>query len=109
MHVTVILKFLLVPGPRLHLKEFKQRYPAIDPMKLNPNRKMKLFDFIEEVQNSGNWRASDYNWPTNNCQHFTSKLINILKATRNDPNNNDWIDLPKPVLNSLKHNENKKN
>ena len=66
---------------------------------------MKMFDFIEKVKSSGKWGADDYNWPTNNCQHFTAKLIGILKATRDSPNNEDWANLPKPVLNSLKLNE----
>ncbi|KAK8850279.1 hypothetical protein M9Y10_018408 [Tritrichomonas musculus] len=86
--------------------EFKQRYPSIDPVKLNTKRKMNLFDFIKEVKGSGNWGAKDYNWPTNNCQHFTAKLVDILHATRNEPNNNDWIDIPKPIMKSLKANEN---
>ena len=86
--------------------EFKQRYPSIDPVKLNTNKNMKLFKFIKEVKRSGNWGAKDYNWPTNNCQHFTAKLIDILHATRNQPTNEDWINLPKPVMNSLKSNEN---
>ncbi|KAK8845815.1 hypothetical protein M9Y10_020738 [Tritrichomonas musculus] len=89
------------------LKEFKERYPSIEVMKLNANRKMKLFNFIDEVKESGNWKATDYNWPTNNCQHFTAKLINILQATRDVPNNNDWVDIPKNVLNSLEENEKK--
>ena len=87
------------------LREFKQRYPSIEPIKLDVNEKVKMFDFIEKVEKSGNWRASDYNWPTNNCQHFTAKVIEILKATRASPATNDWMDLPKQVLNSLKSNE----
>ena len=66
---------------------------------------IKLHEFINEVEKSGKWVASDYNWPTNNCQHFTAKLINLLQATRNVHNNDDWIELPKPVLQSLKSNE----
>ena len=93
----------------MSLREFKQRYPSINPMKLNLGKKLKLFDFIKEVKKSGNWRAADYNWPTNNCQHFTAKLINILEASRSAPNYNDWMDLPKPVLNSLELNEKQKN
>lgn len=87
------------------LREFKQRYPSIKPIKLDVNEKVEMFDFIEKVEKSGNWRASDYNWPTNNCQHFTAKVIEILKATRTSPAKNDWMDLPKQVLNSLKSNE----
>lgn len=89
----------------MKFSEFKQRYPSIDPMKLNAHKKMKLFDFINEVKESGNWDAKNYNWPTNNCQHFTAKLIDILHATRNTPSGDDWIDLPKPVMRSLKSNE----
>lgn len=90
----------------LKFKEFKKKYPSIDPMKLNAGRKLKLFDFINEIEKSGNWGVYDYNWPTNNCQHFTAKLIQILEATRDSPSNDDWIDLPKSVLKSLKSNEN---
>lgn len=89
------------------LREFKNKYPSIDPMKLNPHKNINLHQFIKEVQESGKWGASDYNWPTNNCQHFTAKLIDLLQATRNVANNDDWIDLPKPVLQSLKSNEQK--
>ena len=64
-----------------------------------------MFDFIDLVKKSGNWRVKDYNWPTNNCQHFTAKLIDILKATRANPDGNDWMDLPKQVLSSLQSNE----
>ena len=71
----------------------------------NPHKNIKLHDFINEVEKSGKLIASDYNWPTNNCKHFTAKLINLLQATRNVHNNDDWIELPKPVLQSLKSNE----
>lgn len=86
--------------------EFKQRYPLIDPIKLHANKKLNLFKFIEKINENGHWSAKDYNWPTNNCQHFTARLINILKATRVTPGNNDWIDLPRPIIDSLEVNEN---
>lgn len=86
-------------------EEFKKNYPSIEPIKLNVNVKINLFEFIEKVKNSGKWKANDYNWPMNNCQHFTSQLINIIKATRKSPTKEDWIDLPKIILNSLKSNE----
>ena len=88
--------------------EFKERYPSMNPMELQAKRKIKLFEFISEIKKCGNLRASDYNWPTNNCQHFTAKLINILQATRKSPNINDWIEIPKVVLSSLKANEENK-
>ena len=91
------------------LKQFKERYPAIEPMKLNAHNKLNLLEFIDKISNEGNWGAHDYNWPTNNCQHFTAKLINILDATRDAPSNDDWIELPKQVLNSLESNEKKVN
>ena len=87
------------------LREFKEMYPSIAPMKLNTHKKINLFDLIDKVKVSGKWNAREYNWPTNNCQHFTAKLISILKATRSTPDNNDWIELPKPILNSLQLNE----
>lgn len=74
-------------------------------MKLKVNKEIGLIDFINEIKKSGNWRVADYNWPTNNCQYFTAKLISILKATRDSPKNDDWADLPKLVMNSLKSNE----
>ena len=91
------------------LRQFKERYPSISPMKLKAKNDMKLLDFINKVKESGNWGAKNYNWPTNNCQHFTAKLIEILGATRDAPNNDDWVELPKPVLNSLERNEKNKN
>lgn len=92
-------------GYVMSLRDFKKKYHSIEPMKLDTHENLNLFEFIEKVMKGGRWRAKDYNWPTNNCQHFTAKLIDILKATRNSPSNNDWIDLPKPVLNSLNSNE----
>lgn len=89
----------------MSLHEFKRKYRATNPMKLNAHRNINLFELINEIKASGKWGAYDYNWPTNNCQHFTAKLIEILKATRDIPNNDDWIDLPKSVLNSLQVNE----
>lgn len=37
------------------------------------------------------------------------ELINILGATRDAPNKDDWIELPKQVLNSLESNEKNSN
>lgn len=64
------------------LKQFKEKYPAIEQMKLILHKNLKLFDLIDEIKESGNWGVNNYNWPTNNCQHFTAKLIDILEATR---------------------------
>lgn len=91
------------------LRQFKEKYPAINPMKIIPHKKWKLFDFIKKVKESGKWGVNDYNWPTNNCQHFTAKLIDILEATRDVKKSDDWIELPKKVLNSLELNEKKRN
>lgn len=87
------------------LREFKEKYPSIDPYKLHTNLKLKLFDFIEDIKMSGKWTVYDYNWPTNNCQHFTAKLIELLHATRIHPKNDDWMNLPKIILHSLEENE----
>lgn len=35
------------------LKQFKQRYPAIESMKLNPHKNMKLFEFIDTILKEG--------------------------------------------------------
>ncbi|KAK8892614.1 hypothetical protein M9Y10_029853 [Tritrichomonas musculus] len=96
-------------GYTMTFKQFKNKFNAANPMKLNLHKNIKLLDFIDQIKDSGKWGVKDYNWPTNNCQHFTAKLINILEATRESPNNNDWIDIPKLVLESLKSNEEKKN
>ncbi|KAK8864997.1 hypothetical protein M9Y10_010525 [Tritrichomonas musculus] len=70
---------------------------------------MKLFEFIDTILKEGKWGVHDYNWPTNNSQHFNAKLINILGATRDAPYKDDWIELPKQVLNSLESNEKNSN
>lgn len=88
------------------LKEFKSRY-SVDILKLNPGKKVRLFDFIENLKVGGKITADDYNWPTNNCQHFTAQCINLLNATREIPHKNDWISLPKPIIKSLISNEKK--
>lgn len=95
-------------GYAMSLNDFKKKFSAAKTMKLNINKNYKLLDFIDEIKKSGNWNVKDYNWPTNNCQHFTVKLIEILKASRSEPNNEDWVNLPKGVLNALKSNEEKK-
>lgn len=87
--------------------EFKEKYPSIDPIKLNSHKNIKLHEFINQIQLSGQWGAKDYNWPINNCQNFTAKLIDLLQATRNVANSDDWIELSKPILQSLKSNEQK--
>ncbi|KAK8892613.1 hypothetical protein M9Y10_029852 [Tritrichomonas musculus] len=92
-------------GYAISFKDFKLKFNAANPMKLNLKKNIKLLDFIDSIQSSGNWKAKDYNWPTNNCQHFTAKLINILGASRVSPSNEDWVDVPKLVLNSLESNE----
>lgn len=94
---------------KMSFKEFKGRYHLNSPKKLKIHKEIMLFDFINEVIASGKWTAHDYNWPTNNCQHFTAKLIKILQASRITPNNNDWLEIPKPILVSLKQNEINKN
>lgn len=88
-------------------KEFKEKFNAATPMKLKVQKNIKLLDFINQMEANGNWGFKDYNWPTNNCQHFTAKMINVLGATRASPNENDWMDLPKIVFDSLKSNEQK--
>lgn len=103
--------FLYKDGARsfvMSLKEFKSTFSAYKVKKVIPHIEMKLFNYIDKVKKSGNWTAYNYNWPTNNCQHFTAKLINILQATRKSPNINDWIEIPKVVLSSLKANEENK-
>lgn len=94
-------------GYALTFKEFKEKFNAATPMKLKVQKNIKLLDFINQMETNGNWGFKDYNWPTNNCQHFTAKIINVLGATRASPNENDWMDLPKIVFDSLKSNEQK--
>lgn len=94
-------------GYSMSLADFKKKFSVTKTMKLNIRKDYKLLDFIDEIKKSGNWNVKDYNWPTNNCQHFTVKLIEILQASRNEPSNDDWANLPKVVLNALKSNEEK--
>ncbi|KAK8847878.1 hypothetical protein M9Y10_018916 [Tritrichomonas musculus] len=89
------------------LGEFKKKYNTVDAIKLNLQRSINLFEFIDEVKSNGKWSADEYNWPNNNCQHFTSKCIDILNAARYIQNKNDWVYLPKTILKSLEKNENK--
>ena len=90
------------------LGEFKKKYNSVDIFKLNPKRKINLFDFINEIKANGQWTADEYNWPTKNCQHFTAECIKILQAVRFHPRNNDWFYLPKSIINILQSNEMKK-
>lgn len=59
---------------------------------------MKLLDFINKVKQNGKWGVHD----------FTAELIDILEATRDIPSNDDWIELPKKIINSLELNEKKR-
>lgn len=89
----------------LTLKEFKEKYNAFNLIKVVPQKNINLIDFMEEVKLSGKWNAKDYQWATNNCQHFVSKCLNILHAVRYLPNENDWMYLPSIILKILKLNE----
>lgn len=100
--------FLHKDGARsyiMSLAEFKENFDVANIVKLHPKRKMNHFEFMEEVKNSGIWTAKDYNWPTNNCQHFVSSCINILRAVREFPSKNDWLDIPQSIIDTLKKNE----
>lgn len=89
--------------------EFKEKYNYFDPISIIPQRNIKLFDLTNEIKSSGNWDANSYKWTTNNCQHFISKCIKILKAVRYCPNDKDWLKLPPRLLKELKLNEKKEN
>lgn len=102
--------FILKDGLKsfsLSFKDFKAKYDAFDPVKLIPQRKINVFDFINEVKSNGNWNAKDYKWNRNNCQHFVTKCLSILHAVRFLPNENDWINIPSKILKELKLNEKK--
>lgn len=88
----------------ISLKDFKDKYQS-EILKLSTNKEIKLFDFIEKLKSGGKLTASEYNWPNNNCQHFTARCLKILHAKRQIPNENDWISLPKPIMNTLQTNE----
>lgn len=101
--------FLSKDGARsyvMKLGEFKEFFNACELKKLSPKRHLKLFDFIEEVKMSGQWNADSYNWPSNNCQNFAAKCLNILHAVRDSPTINDWANIPPSIMNILKSNEN---
>lgn len=85
--------------------EFKKRFSLFKVKQLKPQKDMKLFDFIKAIKESGNWDAKNYNWPTNNCQHFTCSCLNILNAIRYSPNDKDWIDIPQMIMKVLNKNE----
>lgn len=85
--------------------EFKKRFGLFKVKQLKPQKDMKLFDFIKAIKESGNWDAKNYNWPTNNCQHFTCSCLNILNAIRYSPNDKDWIDIPQMIMKVLNKNE----
>lgn len=89
------------------LNDFKKKYSS-KIIKLKPKKNVKLFDFIDNLKKEGKLTADEYNWPTNNCQHFTSRCIDILDAVREVPDKDDWINLPKLIFKELEKNEKKK-
>ena len=99
--------YLVNDGARAYvmtLKDFKAKY-SVGTMKLKPNKNINLFDFIEKLKLKGKLTADEYNWPTNNCQHFTASCLNILQAIREIPNKDDWINLPLPIMKTLQLHE----
>ena len=84
------------------LEEFKKSFNLFEVKKLNPARNMTLGTFIDKVKRSGEWKAANYDWKDHNCQHFTATCLDILGARRCDAKENDWKDLPRSILNSLK-------
>ena len=89
------------------LKKFKKMFFGHDIRKMNINRNIDLVKFLQEANLSGNWTADNYNWATNNCQHFTAKCIEILQLSRNNPNKYDWTQLSPFVMESILKNEKK--
>ena len=100
--------FLRHDGARAYvssLREFKEDFDAFEVMKMRPGRNMTLMPFLKEASESGNWKALDYSWATNNCQHFTAKCAKILKLKRQNPGKYDWTELSATVLDVLQNNE----
>lgn len=100
--------FISEDGARTYimsLGEFKQYFDGFTVKKLIPKRKITLFSFINELKSSGNWKANQYNWPNNNCQHFTNTCLKILKASSNISDTSYWLNLPPFIIKTIKENE----
>ena len=87
------------------LGEFKEMFNSFNVKKLKPAVNMTLNTFLDKIKYMDKWRAEDYSWHSNNCQHFTAQCLHILQATRTDRNPDDWMDIPSPVMDELILNE----
>ena len=83
------------------LGEFKQMFRSFPVKKMRPGRNLTLTQLLSEVKNSGDWSVDDYNWITNNCQHFTAAVLNVLEAKRNHAQESDWAEIPPPIMNTI--------
>ena len=83
------------------LGEFKESFQSFPIKKMRPGRNLTLTRLLSEVKDSGDWGVYDYNWLTNNCQHFTAAVLNVLEAKRMQRSDNDWADIPPPIMNTL--------
>ena len=83
------------------LGEFKETFQSFPIKKMRPGRNLTLTRLLSEVKDSGDWGVYDYNWLTNNCQHFTAAVLNVLEAKRMQRSDNDWADIPPPIMNTL--------
>ena len=100
--------YLSCDGARAYLMslgDFKKAFNHYQVKKLKPSINITLGAFLSRVKRSGTWSADAYDWSINNCQHFTGICLDILKAKRSEKNDDDWIDLPAPVMNSISRNE----
>ncbi|KAK8835852.1 hypothetical protein M9Y10_040405 [Tritrichomonas musculus] len=89
----------------MSLRDFIEYFDYCNVKKLEIQRNLHLFDFIEEVRKSGMWNIAKYHWPTNNCQHFTATCIKIMKSTREVENQDDWANFPSSIYKALESNE----
>ena len=83
------------------LGEFKQMFRSFPVKKMQPGRNLSISRLLQEVTDSGDWTVDDYNWITNNCQHFTAAVLNVLEAKRNFAQENDWAQIPPPIMKTI--------
>ena len=100
--------FILQDGARAFvstLKDFKEAFNVFEPKRMKIGRNMTLKPLLDEIRQSGNWSAEDYDWAKNNCQQFTAKCAQILKLQRYEPSSDDWTEVAPSVLNVIESNE----
>mmetsp|Transcript_73378 Transcript_73378/g.130152 ORF Transcript_73378/g.130152 Transcript_73378/m.130152 type:complete len:411 (-) Transcript_73378:93-1325(-) len=65
-------KFWNERGTNYILTDNWESYGRYDPF-------LALSYFIKEMQSCGNWEEDDYQWQTNNCNHYTETLMKAMR------------------------------